>query len=574
MMDTDLPNAFNASVTAIGTGWNNLKTTVRDPVAAVVDVVFNQGIVAMWNAVAGTFDAPTLDTFTMPAYATGGPVQGAGTGTSDSITARLSNGEHVWTAAEVAAAGGHGAVAAMRSAGVGGAGVRQMGYNGHFALGGGVTDTTGTVGVPQGGTSATQAAAVPTGSDAIAAAGAASLGSIAPIANPFIEAAAQAGKDAIAGFLPDDVPYKTMLNNVVDQMSAMVTSYITANDVLPTIGGANDAAAQAWADAQVGKPYALGGNFGVTFDCSQYMSGIARAILGETPAPWFTTFAFSGDTAPAGFERELEAPFMIGITNVGVGHTAGTLNGTNYEATPPAVRSGPSARGYNDSLFQDWYGFRPSIEAAAGAAVTDSNHLAIIDAAMAAAGVPPPDTQAAWESGLNLIITNESGWDPNAINNYDINAQNGVPSQGLAQVIPPTFSAYHVAGTSSNILDPIANVAAAINYIVSVYGSINNVPGVRSVNSGGGYLPYYAGTRGAQAGWHTVGERGPEWVKFRGGEEVLPNGQLPPSSGGNGDIHISVPITVQGNMDDATYRRVENELVPKIRMMLQQRRGR
>jgi SLT domain-containing protein len=574
MMDTDLPNAFNASVTAISTGWTNLKTAVREPVAAVVDVVFNQGIVAMWNAIAGTFDAPTLDTFTMPAYASGGPVQGAGTGTSDSITARLSNGEHVWTAAEVSAAGGHGAVAAMRSAAMGGAGVRQMGYNGHFALGGGVTDTTGLVGAPQGGTSATQAAATAgAGGDPISQAAGAALGSIKDISNPFIEAAGQAGKDAIAALMPNDSGYKTLLNNMVDQMVGTVTSYITANDVAPTMGGANDAAAQAWADAQVGKPYALGGNFGVTFDCSQYMSGIARAILGETPAPWFTTFAFSGDTAPAGFERELEAPFMIGITNVGVGHTAGTLNGTNYEATPPAVRSGPSARGYNDPMFQDWYGFRPSIEAAVGAAVTDSNHLAIIDAAMAAAGVPPPDSQAAWESGLNLIITNESGWDPNAINNYDINAQNGVPSQGLAQVIPPTFSAYHVAGTSTNILDPIANVAAAINYIVSVYGSINNVPGVRSVNSGGGYLPYYAGTRGAQSGWHTVGERGPEWVKFRGGEEVLPNGTLPPTQGGNGDINLSIPITVHGNMDHGVYQRVEGELVPKIRRMLNQKRG-
>lgn len=46
--------------------------------------------------------------------ATGGRVIGPGSGTSDSIPAWLSNGEHVWTAAEVAAAGGHDAVEAMR----------------------------------------------------------------------------------------------------------------------------------------------------------------------------------------------------------------------------------------------------------------------------------------------------------------------------------------------------------------------------------------------------------------------------------------------------------------------------
>lgn len=48
--------------------------------------------------------------------ARGGPVYGPGTETSDSIPAWLSNNEHVWTAAEVKAAGGHSAVAAMRRA--------------------------------------------------------------------------------------------------------------------------------------------------------------------------------------------------------------------------------------------------------------------------------------------------------------------------------------------------------------------------------------------------------------------------------------------------------------------------
>jgi TP901 family phage tail tape measure protein len=47
-------------------------------------------------------------------FATGGPVFGAGTATSDSIPAMLSNNEHVWTAKEVQAAGGHGAVKKMR----------------------------------------------------------------------------------------------------------------------------------------------------------------------------------------------------------------------------------------------------------------------------------------------------------------------------------------------------------------------------------------------------------------------------------------------------------------------------
>lgn len=49
-------------------------------------------------------------------YATGGAVWGPGTGTSDSIPALLSNGEHVITAKEVAQAGGQDAIYRMREA--------------------------------------------------------------------------------------------------------------------------------------------------------------------------------------------------------------------------------------------------------------------------------------------------------------------------------------------------------------------------------------------------------------------------------------------------------------------------
>lgn len=52
----------------------------------------------------------------MGRYASGGPVIGYGTGTSDSNLALLSHNEHVWTAQEVAAAGGHARVEALRRA--------------------------------------------------------------------------------------------------------------------------------------------------------------------------------------------------------------------------------------------------------------------------------------------------------------------------------------------------------------------------------------------------------------------------------------------------------------------------
>ncbi|WP_063731847.1 hypothetical protein [Streptomyces sp. RTd22] len=80
-------------------------------------------------------------------------------------------------------------------------------------------------------------------------------------------------------------------------------------------------------------------------------------------------------------------------------------------------------------------------------------------------------------NGIHKNVIRESGGDPRAINNYDINAQNGVPSKGLLQVILPTFQAYHVPGTPFDQYDPVANIVAACNYAADRYGSIDNVNG-------------------------------------------------------------------------------------------------
>ncbi|MFF7238890.1 transglycosylase SLT domain-containing protein [Streptomyces collinus] len=77
--------------------------------------------------------------------------------------------------------------------------------------------------------------------------------------------------------------------------------------------------------------------------------------------------------------------------------------------------------------------------------------------------------------GLHRNIMRESSGNPNAQNNYDVNAKNGVPSKGLLQVIDPTFKAFHVAGTADNSTDPVANITAAANYAAHRYGSIDNV---------------------------------------------------------------------------------------------------
>ncbi|GAA3658506.1 transglycosylase SLT domain-containing protein [Streptomyces chitinivorans] len=77
--------------------------------------------------------------------------------------------------------------------------------------------------------------------------------------------------------------------------------------------------------------------------------------------------------------------------------------------------------------------------------------------------------------GIHRNIMRESSGDPRAINNWDVNARNGIPSKGLLQVIQPTFDAYHVEGTKYDLYDPVANIVAACNYAADRYGSMDNV---------------------------------------------------------------------------------------------------
>ncbi|WP_372406681.1 transglycosylase SLT domain-containing protein [Streptomyces luteireticuli] len=88
---------------------------------------------------------------------------------------------------------------------------------------------------------------------------------------------------------------------------------------------------------------------------------------------------------------------------------------------------------------------------------------------MAAKGIPGS------YDGIYRNVMRESTGNPNAINNWDSNAAAGIPSKGLLQVIDPTFQAYHIEGTSWNIYDPVANIAAACNYAAKTYGSMDNV---------------------------------------------------------------------------------------------------
>jgi hypothetical protein len=146
----------------------------------------------------------------------------------------------------------------------------------------------------------------------------------------------------------------------------------------------------------------------------------------------------------------------------------------------------------------------------------------LVDQALRMEGLP-----LSLDSKVLYQMQTESGGNPNAINLTDINAQMGDPSRGLLQVIMSTFDMYHWPGTSNNIYDPLANIAAAINYARAVYGpTLSDQMGGMGSGHGyavGGFLP--AGQ------WGYVGEQGMEVAKARpgGGVDIVPLG-----NGGSG----------------------------------------
>ena len=88
---------------------------------------------------------------------------------------------------------------------------------------------------------------------------------------------------------------------------------------------------------------------------------------------------------------------------------------------------------------------------------------------------------ASWADTVLRRMNQESGGNPNAINNWDSNARAGHPSQGLMQTIPGTFAAYAGQYRSRGITDPLANIYAGVNYALHRYGSLS------ALNRAGGY---------------------------------------------------------------------------------------
>lgn len=224
-------------------------------------------------------------------------------------------------------------------------------------------------------------------------------------------------------------------------------------------GGGSERVATAlhWAQSQAGKPYQWGGAGNPSWDCSGFMSGIQKVIQGKNPkGRIWSTFSFRGKTAPKGWVKDLTAPFMIGITNRGKGHTAGTLAGVNVESRGgDGVIVGKGARGARSSFFDAVYGFQPSINPI-GTSATRQAAQATARQMLGEFGF----SQKQWPA-LNRLWEHESGWRYNA--NNPISAAYGIPQANPGRKMASAGADW--------LTNPTTQIKWGLGYIKRAYGS-------------------------------------------------------------------------------------------------------
>lgn len=203
---------------------------------------------------------------------------------------------------------------------------------------------------------------------------------------------------------------------------------------------------------------------------------------------------------------------LSNIKNSAINHVMGLVGGNigSFVSFPKALVSM-----VNDSLFKhikSTFGIWLGKGRASTAQVRNW-----IAAAIGITGISPK-----WLGALSTLAMKESGGNPRAINLWDSNAKAGHPSKGLMQTIDSTFNAYKISGMN-DIWNPIHNAVAAIRYMVGRYGSIGNVPGIRNMAQGKGYVGYAKGGTVPHTQTALVGENGPELVKLPGGTRVYNN---------------------------------------------------
>lgn len=145
-------------------------------------------------------------------------------------------------------------------------------------------------------------------------------------------------------------------------------------------------------------------------------------------------------------------------------------------------------------------------------------------------------------SALKELWQKESGWNYKARN----------PSSG-AYGIPQAWPADKMSAAGKDWkTNPTTQIRWGLSYIDEAYGSP-----IKALSKWQARSPhwYANGTNHGASGWNVVGERGPELMKFKGGEQVKSNAELQRMNGQSNTYYIQANNTEAGKLVREIERR-------------------
>lgn len=422
---------------AARSAWNLLRKIVGTPVKFVINTVIGK-LAKTFNTIAGKVGLGLRIPVPHVNFAQGGKVIGPGGPRDDRVPAMLSHGEYVIKSSSVKRIGVENLNAmnegrrTKRRAFEDGGPVRK------YALG-------GLVGFD-----------IPNPFDAVKSilgfgGGLAKkfMSQFGSWTKPLIKKVAFGATDGLMNLIPGAGMPKNIGKAMIRKiMNAAINLLFDASN--SSGGGGNYGAGLQWAKTQQGKRYQWGGNGNPSWDCSGFMSAIESVIRGQKPHRRWATGSFPPG-AP-GWKQNYKSPFQIGITNAGVGHTAGTLLGTNVECRGGrGCIVGPGARGANAGMFTSKWGLTVASTGGGGGSAK-----AIAKSMLGQFGWG----QGQWPA-LEALWQRESGWNVHARN----------PSSG-AYGIPQALPASKMASAGADWRNSAATqIRWGLGYIKGRYGS-------------------------------------------------------------------------------------------------------
>ncbi|WP_406190889.1 peptidoglycan DD-metalloendopeptidase family protein [Streptomyces griseus] len=480
-------DSFDDANSFIGKAWKKVSGIVKAPVRIIIDEVYNGGIVPLWNRVAKITGADDLKPFDLKGFHTGGIMDGYSPGRDDRVIA-VGGGEAImrpeWTRA-VGADTINSWNAAARSGGVGGVQRAIAGGMPAFKDGGIVgwfKDKAGDVGD--------------------------FLSGAADFVNP--SKLFDKAKGYLSGKM-DSIRENPWARQVAKLPLKMLSSL---KDTALGVFGFGGGGSGQWAkpvNAGYGTPFgkkgsmwSSGAHTGLDFPAAvgTAVKAVAdgKVAMAKSGGPYGNHILLNHGGGLTSLYAHLNSILASVGDNVKRGQKIGTVGSTGNSSGPHLhLEARVNGRAVDPMTYLSGGG------GAGGKGV--ERWRPVVKAALAATGNP-----ASYADLTLRRLRQESGGDPNAVNNWDINAKNGTPSVGLMQVIKPTFEAF--AGMFRKqgpfkygvSVDPMANVFSSMRYAKSRYGSLASAYGRPGGYAKGGFPQI------GEMAW--VGEQGPELLEF------------------------------------------------------------